>query len=170
MATAPAQSQLSCPQTSDLINRLPGFCGDYAWGDALFSLHLPGTHLPAHCSADNLRIRIHLGIDIPEGSEIRVGNETRAWREGKCLVFDDSFEHETWNRSEHARLILIVDLWNPGLTLVERQALLAGFNSLPVKKLIFMKRMKNIDAPAEWLRQLQDQLQPLARKFAGDVC
>eukprot|EP00959_Pyramimonas_sp_CCMP1952_P258713 5407857-Pyramimonas_sp.AAC.2 len=30
----------------------------------------------------------------PVGTSIRAGEETRNWEEGKCLVFDDSFEHE----------------------------------------------------------------------------
>ena len=27
---------------------------------------------------------------------LRVANETRAWQAGKCLLFDDAFEHEVW--------------------------------------------------------------------------
>lgn len=41
--------------------------------------------------------------------------------EGKCLVFDDSFEHEAWNDdSDHSRIVLIVDVWHPDLTPEER--------------------------------------------------
>lgn len=34
---------------------------------------------------------------------------------GKCLVFDDSYEHEVWNRTEGERVLLLFDLWHPDL-------------------------------------------------------
>jgi aspartate beta-hydroxylase len=47
------------------------------------------------------RLTVHLGLRVPRGCSLRVAEETRAWEEGKCLVFDDSFEHEVgwFNRS-----------------------------------------------------------------------
>jgi aspartate beta-hydroxylase len=75
-----------------------------------------GTHIAAHRGPTNLRLRCHLGIAIPEGDcAIRVGDETRRWENGRCLVFDDHFEHEAWNRTDHDRLVLIVDIWHPDL-------------------------------------------------------
>ena len=35
-------------------------------------------------------------------------------------MFDDSFEHEVWNNSTESRVILLVDVWHPELTLNER--------------------------------------------------
>jgi aspartyl/asparaginyl beta-hydroxylase (cupin superfamily) len=59
-------------------------------------------------------------VKVPDGDcAIRVGDETRRWHEGKCLVFDDYFEHEAWNRTDEDRLVLIVDLWHPGLSATE---------------------------------------------------
>jgi Aspartyl/Asparaginyl beta-hydroxylase len=75
------------------------------------------THIDAHRGPTNVRIRCHLGIDVPDGDcAIRVGDETRPWTEGKCLVFDDYFEHEAWNHTDEERIVLIVDLWHPGLS------------------------------------------------------
>jgi aspartate beta-hydroxylase len=45
------------------------------------------------------------------------------WQEGRVVVFDDTYEHEAWNRSRQTRVVLIFDLWNPYLTEVERAAL-----------------------------------------------
>jgi aspartate beta-hydroxylase len=79
-----------------------------------------GAHISPHRGPTNLRVRCHLAITVPAGDcAIRVGNETRAWDEGKCLVFDDSFEHEAWNHSDGERIVLIVDLWHPGLSATE---------------------------------------------------
>ncbi len=76
-----------------------------------------GTHIAAHRGPTNLRLRCHLGIQVPNGDcAIRVGDDTRRWREGACLVFDDYFEHEAWNRTTEDRIVLIVDLWHPQLS------------------------------------------------------
>ena len=43
----------------------------------------------------NTRLTCHLGIEIPPGDvTITCGGEKRKWEQGKCVVFDDSFEHE----------------------------------------------------------------------------
>lgn len=38
------------------------------------------------------------------------------------MTFDDTFEHEAWNRSGQTRVVLILDSWNPDLSAVERAA------------------------------------------------
>ena len=38
------------------------------------------------------------------------------------MTFDDTFEHEAWNRSGETRVVLILDNWNPDLTEAERAA------------------------------------------------
>jgi aspartate beta-hydroxylase len=86
-------------------------------GLAYLSRMRPGTHIRAHTGPTNLRVRCHLGIRVPDGDcAIRVENDTRRWEEGKCLVFDDHFEHEAWNHSDRERIVLIVDVWHPGLS------------------------------------------------------
>jgi aspartyl/asparaginyl beta-hydroxylase (cupin superfamily) len=40
---------------------------------------------------------------------MRVGNEIRSWEEGKCLIFDDTVEHEVWHRGVSPRAVLLVD-------------------------------------------------------------
>jgi aspartate beta-hydroxylase len=55
-----------------------------------------------------------------------VGSEARAWREGEAWAFDDTIEHEAWNRSDQLRAVLIFDVWNPYITEPER-ALLRQF-------------------------------------------
>jgi aspartate beta-hydroxylase len=77
----------------------------------------PGMHIQPHIGPTNMRLRCHLGINIPDGDcGLSVGGETRHWQEGECLVFDDSLLHESWNRTGQPRVVLIVDLWHPDLT------------------------------------------------------
>lgn len=88
-----------------------------------FSTLLPGASIAPHCDLWNFSINLHLAVDIPAGCGIRVATETRSWQEGRCLLFDYSFEHEAWNSSDRIRTCLLVDLWHPDTTLPERQAL-----------------------------------------------
>jgi aspartyl/asparaginyl beta-hydroxylase (cupin superfamily) len=81
---------------------------------------VPESHIRGHRGPTNIRMRCHLGVRIPDGDcAIRVGNDVRRWREGECLVFDDSLEHEAWNHTAEARIVLIIDVWHPELTPAE---------------------------------------------------
>jgi aspartate beta-hydroxylase len=80
----------------------------------------PGTSIKPHLGPTNLRLRCHLGINIPNGDcGLTVGGETRRWQEGKCIVFDDSLKHEAWNHTKKPRIVLIIDFWHPDLTPAE---------------------------------------------------
>ena len=80
----------------------------------------PGTHIKPHRGPVNLRLRCHLGVSVPAGDcGLKVGGKSRRWREGQCLVFDDSLEHEAWNRTAEPRIVLILDFWHPDLTPAE---------------------------------------------------
>ena len=63
---------------------------------------------------------IHLPLVVPPDCSFRVGGETREWREGEAFGFDDTIEHEAWNRSDQDRAVLILDVWNPYLSDAER--------------------------------------------------
>lgn len=92
-------------------------------GQVKFSIMYPGTHVWAHTGPTNCRLRAHLGLVVPPKVRIRVANETRAWKEGKFIIFDDSFEHEVWHEGDSFRLVLIVDFWHPGLTPQQKASL-----------------------------------------------
>lgn len=146
---APAGDRM--PRTRALLRALPGVCLDYPWGDALVSVHAGNSHLAAHCSIDNLRLRLHLGLEVPPGCEIRVGHETRAWQQGRALLFEDSFEHETWNRGPARRAVLIVDFWHPDLSALETEALTAGFRHSSVRQIFVHDRTSQVRGfPPAW--------------------
>ncbi len=146
-----------CPRTCALLRALPRVCLAYPWGDALFSVHAADSHLRAHCSVDNLRLRLHLALEVPDGCAIRVGTQTRRWQPGRVLAFEDSFEHEVWNRGRERRAILIVDLWHPDLTALEIEVLSAGFCQSQVRQLFLQQRVAMLsgDHP-QLLRRLAD--------------
>lgn len=115
--------QRRCPKTAEAIAAFPG-AGEA--GQAYLSVLEPGTHIEAHCGPTNVRLRAHLGLAIPDDTRIRLGSEICRWHEGRCLVFDDSFEHEVWNDSTRERTVLIIDFWHPELTSAERWAITAA--------------------------------------------
>ena len=111
-----------CPRTSAIIEALPlGRIRAHA-PEICFSVLAPGTHILPHHGVTNTRVVTHLPLIVPEDCAIRVGGEEHVWQEGRCVTFDDTFEHEAWNRSEQTRVVLILDMWNPHLTAVERDA------------------------------------------------
>ncbi|MDE0364899.1 MAG: aspartyl/asparaginyl beta-hydroxylase domain-containing protein [Gammaproteobacteria bacterium] len=100
----------ACPRTAEILGGLPGL--QNAW----FSILAPGYHIPPHRGPTKAVVRCHLGLRIPAEPErcwIRVGAETRHWKTGKCLCFDDTFEHEVRNATPEARVVLFVDLDRP---------------------------------------------------------
>ena len=102
-------------------------------GSAYFSLLRPRTTIASHCGPTNARLRAHLALVVPEEAStgdddedarrcgLTVGGVRRPWREGRVLLFDDSFEHDALNTTAAPRLVLIVDLWHPGLDTDEKR-------------------------------------------------
>jgi aspartyl/asparaginyl beta-hydroxylase (cupin superfamily) len=104
-----------------------------------FSILEAGGHIRAHCGATNTVLKMHLGVVVPSISAaadtdgdssnirttsaigardancavMRVGRKTKAWAEGAVLFFDDSFEHEVWNRCATPRVIFQIVIQHP---------------------------------------------------------
>jgi len=108
------------PRTAALAEALP-LCRIEGRAPAVFfSILKAGSHIPPHTGVTNVRSIVHLPLIVPLGCAFRVGGETREWRKGEAFVFDDTIEHEAWNRSGEDRAVLIVDTWNPHLSEHER--------------------------------------------------
>lgn len=105
------ETAAACPRTTELLRVVPRL-DEYA----LFSALEPSGHIQSHCGPWNARLTFHFGIQIPAKSEIRVGKITRRWEEGKFLVFDDSYEHESRNCDTVVRIVLMFTTWHPDLT------------------------------------------------------
>lgn len=119
-----------CPRTAGLLDALPLMREPGHSPEAHFSVLQPGAHIPVHTGVTNARVVVHLPLIIPQNCGIRIAAETRTWTEGKCLVFDDTFEHEAWNGSTETRTILILDTWNPYLTPAEREGISAVIQTI----------------------------------------
>ncbi len=116
------ENAAACPQTMAALSRVPLASASGAMPSVLFSVLEPGAHIPPHHGMTNTRLICHLPILAPEKCSLRVGAEEREWRYGKTLVFDDTIEHEAWNRSNETRIVLLFDVWRPELDPTERRA------------------------------------------------
>lgn len=97
---------------------------------AIFSRLTPSTHIQPHHGLLNTRLICHLPLIVPDGCGLRAGAETRNWREGEILIFDDSFEHEAWNRGASDRTILLFEIWRPDIDADERAQLTRIFSAI----------------------------------------
>jgi aspartyl/asparaginyl beta-hydroxylase (cupin superfamily) len=114
-----------CPRTLAALEAAPLTRIPKRTPSILFSKLAAGAHIPPHTGMLNARLICHLPLIVPAGCEFRVGNNVRAWSEGQAWVFDDTIEHEAWNRSSQDRYILIFDIWRPELSEEERAAVTA---------------------------------------------
>lgn len=147
-----------CPETARILHELhrqSALMAGTPFSFAFFSTLHPGAEIAAHTAPANLRIRCHLPLIVPpfppkdepdprtggrgdyetlEDAKaavpcgLRVGDMIRHWEEGKCVVFDDAYEHEVWNRTAQERVLLLVDFWHPEIEPEERQAILNMFD------------------------------------------
>jgi aspartate beta-hydroxylase len=110
-----------CPRTMEALAHAPLCRIAGRTPSVLFSMLRPGTRIRPHHGFTNARLICHLPLIVPSQCALRVGSETRPWREGELTVFDDSMEHEAWNLSGEIRVVLLFDIWRPELTPLERE-------------------------------------------------
>jgi aspartate beta-hydroxylase len=104
-----------CPQLATLLAGTPEVVS------AAFSFLAPGKHVPRHRGPFRGIMRFHLMLSMPaagdgtpssvlaiEDAEFRLG-------EGECLLWDDTFAHEVWNRGERIRTALLLDVRRPAM-------------------------------------------------------
>lgn len=90
--------------------------------EAFISYLLPKVKIPPHFGLSNVKLTVHIPINVNAASSLTVGTETRGWQNPnqKALIFDDSFLHSAENMGDEIRSVLIFDIWNPHLTEQEK--------------------------------------------------
>ena len=124
-------SHARCPATSALLESIELCRIDSDAPEICYSVLRPGTHILPHYGVTNARLVMHLPLVVPQDCALNlVGAGEHRWQEGRLVMFDDTFQHEAWNRSESSRTILLMDCWNPYLTDVERLAMKHLFETI----------------------------------------
>lgn len=110
-----AENIAKFPKTMDIINNINE---PTLFKHSLISCLSPNSHIIGHNGPTNKKLRVYFPILLEENSNIlRIDQETITLKEGECIIFDDSFNHEAWNKSKiKSRFVLIFDIYHPDLT------------------------------------------------------
>ena len=99
-----------CPETARILEHIPGLLS------ALYSVMLPGAHVPRHTGPTKAIVTAHLGLLIPakhESCRMEINERNVVWDEGRVVIFDDMNPHEVWNDTDEVRIILLLHLRRP---------------------------------------------------------
>lgn len=133
--TMPSAADL-CPRTVALVNSIPSV------NAALFALLPPGSRLGEHRDPFAGSLRYHLGLSTPnsESCSITVDGEKYAWRDGDCVMFDETYIHSAVNNADTTRIILFCDVTRPLKTRIMR-----AVNNFVIRHLVKLTAAQNED-------------------------
>lgn len=100
-----------CPVTARLLEETPEAVS------AIFAFLAPGKHIPKHRGPFRGILRFHLMLSMPNDDtgkpacELNVDGEPHKLADGESLLWDDTYPHEVWNRSDQVRVALLLDVW-----------------------------------------------------------
>ena len=100
---------LMMPITHSILKRHPNVVSAY------ISVLGPRKKLNPHAGPYSGVLRLHLALDIPHQQRcyIDVNGKRAHWKEGKCLLFDDTYEHSATNNTDKLRAVLFIDVLRP---------------------------------------------------------
>jgi len=99
------------PKTTALLKKVPGIT------TAMFSILGPYKHIPPHNGFYKGVYRYHLGLVIPKSGEcyIENGGQRYDWKDGEDVLFDDTYKHAVWNKTDETRVVLFCDVFRTDL-------------------------------------------------------
>ena len=142
-------AQSLCPRTVALVNALQSV------NAAMFALLPAGGTLGRHRDPFAGSLRYHLGLMTPNSDACRIyiDGQAYSWRDGKDLLFDETYVHYAANETDQPRLILFCDVERPLKT-----RFMTGFNRFTSRSLVRAASTQNV--PSE-------QVGLLNRVYAG---
>lgn len=99
------------PKTTELLKSIPEIT------TAMFSILGPNKHIPPHYGFYKGVYRYHLGLIIPKEGDCYLidGGKEYRWKEGESVLFDDTYKHEVWNKTDATRVVLFCDVYRDDL-------------------------------------------------------
>jgi aspartate beta-hydroxylase len=100
-----------CPTVAALLERFPDV------KSCAFSFLAPGKHVPKHRGPFRGILRFHLMLTMPRmadgdiGAILEIDGKPYRLADGESLLWDDTFPHEVWNRTDEVRIALLLDIW-----------------------------------------------------------
>ena len=118
-----------CPTVAALLHEAPEVVS------AILSFLAPGKHVPEHRGPFRGILRFHLMLSMPRDGNgvpacvMNIDGVPYRLGDGESLLWDDTYRHEVWNRSEEVRIALLLDVWRKDMpadvALLSRAILLA---------------------------------------------
>lgn len=108
-ADAHPSAAMLCPVTTRLVSEIPSVKA------AMFAELPPGSHLGKHRDPYAGSVRYHLGLSTPNDDRcfIEVDRQRHSWRDGKAVIFDETYVHWAQNHADQTRIILFCDIERP---------------------------------------------------------
>jgi aspartate beta-hydroxylase len=100
-----------CPTVAALLDEAPEVVS------AILSFLAPGKHVPEHRGPFRGILRFHLMLSMPRDGngvpacEMNIDGVPYRLGDGESLLWDDTYPHEVWNRSDQVRIALLLDVW-----------------------------------------------------------
>lgn len=110
----------ACPKTSALVDQIVAGYQDFMSAGIL--IQESRLTLKPHVDNFNLYVSLFLPLSIPGPCGVGAADERRDLEAGKCVAFDNSFHHYSWNDSDRPRTVLALYRLNPHLTPTEAAA------------------------------------------------
>jgi aspartate beta-hydroxylase len=110
-------NQARCPFLSELLATCPDVLS------ATLSFLAPHKHIPRHSGPFRGILRYQLNLEVPLADDGRPGavlwlaGDEHRLGSGEQLLWDDTYPHEVWNRSEQTRVALLLDVRRPDMPL-----------------------------------------------------
>ena len=115
---------LYCPTVSKILASL-NICA-CSLGYAYFSILSANISIDPHYGVTNTKLRIQIPLlnqlNINK-CYITINNKEYQYKDGKAIIFDDSYLHSVRNDSIQDRVVLVIDIWHPDLSRYEIKAL-----------------------------------------------
>jgi aspartyl/asparaginyl beta-hydroxylase (cupin superfamily) len=117
------------PKTTALLKEIPEIT------TAMFSILSPRKHIPPHRGFYKGVWRYHLGLIIPQNGDCFIvnGGQQYHWKPGEDVLFDDTFNHQVWNKSDELRVVLFCDVYRNDLPGIFK----------PLNRWVFKERVKS---------------------------
>lgn len=97
-----------CPKTFSLCAEIPEITS------LAYSVLEAGTHLTPHRGIYAGVLRCLIPLSVPEGDcGMQIDGKLHRFHKGVPLVFDDTIEHESWNKTPDRRVVLFIDFVRP---------------------------------------------------------
>ncbi|MEZ5330597.1 MAG: aspartyl/asparaginyl beta-hydroxylase domain-containing protein [Thermoanaerobaculia bacterium] len=98
-----------CPKTVELVESIPNL------NAAMFALLGPRSQLVIHRDPFAGSLRYHLGLITPNSEDCRIviDGTPHVWRDGRDVLFDETYLHHAVNDTDEARIILFADVLRP---------------------------------------------------------